>query len=334
VSLYERLAELPVRVEGYELARRELELASGWTRVTTVITLHGAGERGSGEDVTYEAELHDDFPSGLQLRGATLGEVSLGLDGQALFGVEPERHDYVDYRRWGVESALLDLALRQAGRSLGEVIGREYRPVRFVVSTRASIEAWLAHDPSLEFKVDLEADWDRALMERLYATGSVRTVDMKAYYLGTVVETPRDPALYRGVVEAFPDAVIEDAWIEGECREALRGAEERLSFDAPVHSLADLDALAIAPRWMNIKPSRFGTLRRLLECIEACDGRGIRMYGGGQTELGPGRRHIQVLASLLYPDTPNDVAPGVYNAGEARGGLPSSPLPPPAAVGF
>jgi hypothetical protein len=334
VSLYERIAPLPLRVDGYELERRELETGSDWTRVTTVITMHGAGERGSGEDVTYEAELHDGFPADLELRGATFGEMSRGLDGQALFAVEPERHDYQDYRRWGLESALLDLALRQSGRSLGEVIGREYRPVRFVVSTRASIEEWLAHEPSLEFKIDLEADWDRDLMERLAATGSVRTVDMKAYYVGTVVETPRDPVLYRGVVEAFPDAVIEDAWIEGECRQALRGAEERLSFDAPVHSLADVDALAIAPRWLNVKPSRFGTVQRLLECVEACDERGIRMYGGGQTELGPGRRHIQVLASLLYPDTPNDVAPGVYNEGEARGGLPRSPLPPPRAVGL
>jgi hypothetical protein len=85
---------------------------------------------------------------------------------------------------------------------------------------------------------------------------------------------------------------------------------------------------------MNIKPSRFGRIARLLECIEHCDAHGIRLYGGGQFELGVGRRHIQVLASLFYPDGPNDVAPSEYNEGEPRPGLPQSPLPSPSGIGF
>jgi hypothetical protein len=72
----------------------------------------------------------------------------------------------------------------------------------------------------------------------------------------------------------------------------------------------------------------------LLECIEHCKASGIQMYGGGQFELGVGRRHIQVLASIFYPDNPNDVAPSKYNAGGPRPGLPQSPLPSPEAVGF
>jgi hypothetical protein len=162
----------------------------------------------------------------------------------------------------------------------------------------------------------------------------VRVLDLKAYYHGTVVDQEPDPELYRALVAAFPDSVIEDAWLEGECREALRGAEGRLSFDAPIHSLADVDALAVSPRWLNVKPSRFGTLEGLLECIEACEQRGVAMYGGGQFELGVGRRQIQALAGVFYPDTPNDVAPGVYNEGGPRPGLPRSPLPAPDSVGF
>jgi hypothetical protein len=57
------------------------------------------------------------------------------------------------------------------------------------------------------------------------------------------------------------------------------------------------------------------------------------MYGGGQFELGPGRFQIQKLASLFYPEGPNDVAPSVYNEG-AQEGLPTSPLPPPGGPGF
>ncbi len=82
------------------------------------------------------------------------------------------------------------------------------------------------------------------------------------------------------------------------------------------------------------RPSRFGTLRGLLECIEACEARDIQMYGGGQFELGPGRRQIQRLASVFYADAANDVAPSEYNEGPANAGLPRSPLPPPEGPGF
>jgi len=53
------------------------------------------------------------------------------------------------------------------------------------------------------------------------------------------------------------------------------------------------------------------------------------MYGGGQFELGVGRGGIQALASLFYPDAPNDVAPGGYNAATLPEDLPTTPLDPP-----
>jgi hypothetical protein len=332
---FERIAGLQLEVDGYELERREVAVSSEFSRVTTTVVLQGRGERGVGEDVTYTAADHDGFPADLPLAGSwTLAEYSARLDGLDLFARGPEHDPYRDYRRWAFESAALDLALRQAGRTLGDALGREYRPVRFVVSTRGDAFAWLEHDPTLELKLDPEPGWERAFMERLAATGRVRVLDFKAYYKGTPVDVEPDPGLYRTAAELFPDAVLEDAALDGACREALRGAEDRLSFDAPVHSLADLDALPVDPCWLNVKPSRFGTLERLLECVDACDARGIRMYGGGQFELGPGRQQIQVLASLRYPDTPNDVAPAEYNLGEPRTGLPRSPLPPPQRIGF
>jgi len=327
MPLWDSLADLQIGVDDYALQRRELPLPSGWTRVTTTVVLHGDGETGEGEDVTYTAPDHDHFPAGLMLAGTwTLADLSLRLDELDIGGD--------DYRRWAFESAALDLGLRQAGRSLADVVGRPYGPVRFVVSTRAEIEPYLELNPELEFKLDVEAEWDRALMERLAATGRVRVLDLKAYYRGTSVDLAPDADLYRAVVESFPDAVIEDASLEGECREALRGGEDRLSFDAPIHSLGDVDRLPVEPRWLNIKPSRFGTVRRLVECLEACEDRGIHMYGGGQFELGPGRRQIQRLASLFYADAPNDVAPSAYNEGPPRPGLPASPLPPPDGPGF
>ena len=79
---------------------------------------------------------------------------------------------------------------------------------------------------------------------------------------------------------------------------------------------------------MNIKPSRFGPIENLFATIEYCKAHRIALYGGGQTELGIGRDHIQALASLFYSAAANDVAPREYNTGEARTG----PAAEPAAV--
>jgi hypothetical protein len=336
VAVYDSFAGLALEVDGYELERASVDVSTGFTRITTTVVMHGGGEQGHGEDVTYTGEDHDGFPAELPLAGATtLGELSARLDGRDLFAAPPQMEASHDYRRWAFESAALDLALRQAGTSFARAAGREARPVRFVVSTRGDVEGWMKVDPGLEFKLDPEPDsWDAAQIGRLAATGRVRVLDLKAYYAGSIVEVAPDAGFYRTIVEGFPDAVIEDAWLEGDPRAALAGAEERLSFDAPIHSLADVDALSVRPRWLNIKPSRFGTLRRLLECIEACEARGVTMYGGGQFELGVGRRQIQTLASTFYADGPNDTAPGEYNQGDPRPGLPSSPLPAATAVGF
>ncbi len=327
MSLWDSVAELSVKVDGYTLQRRESSTPSGWTRVTTTVVLEGDGATGEGEDVTYEAELHDGVPGELMLAGTwTIDDLSRRLDD------EPELAE--GFRRWAFESAVLDLALRQNELAFGEAFGRRELPVRFAVSTRAAPERWLEFAPGLEFKLDAEKDWDRSLLQRLHQLDRVRVVDLKAYYHGTVVDLAPDPELYRAIVEELPDAIIEDAWLEDGCREALAGAEDRLSFDAPVHSLADLDGLPLEPHWLNIKPSRFGSVRELLQTIEACEDRGIKMYGGGQYELGKGRLQVQRLAGVFYPEGPNDVAPSAYNEGEPREGLPQSPLPAFEGVGF
>ena len=96
-----------------------------------------------------------------------------------------------------------------------------------------------------------------------------------------------------------------------------------------------MDALPFPPRVLNSKPSRFGSVGRLLDFYDACAERGIRLYGGGQFELGPGRGQIQYLASLFHPDAPNDVAPAAFNVVPLPAGLPSSPLAvTPEPTGF
>jgi hypothetical protein len=91
----------------------------------------------------------------------------------------------------------------------------------------------------------------------------------------------------------------------------------------------------VMPRTVNLKPSRFGSLRALFEAYEFCEQRGMGAYGGGQYELGVGRDHIQLLAAIFHPNAPNDIAPGGYDALDPEPGLPGSPLDAHAApTGF
>ena len=326
-SAYARLADLPLTIDGYATERAELDVSSGFRRVTTTVVLRGGGCEGRGEDVTYAAEDHEPYPLDLPLVGAwTLDAYSALVGGLDLFAARPPQMEFFrPYRRWAFESAALDLALRQQGKTLGAVLERPYRPVRFVISTRLDITPWLAVDPTLEFKLDPTPEWDADIVARIAATGRVRVIDFKSFYEGSPVDNPPDPAQYRMVAAAFPDAVLEDPVLSGPARDALDGEEARFSFDAPIHSWADVEALPTLPGFLNIKPSRFGSVGALLDCVARAHAAGIVLYGGGQFELGVGRDHIEALASLLYPDGPNDVAPREYH-GAARSGAPRSPL--------
>ena len=190
----------------------------------------------------------------------------------------------------------------------------------------ARLRAFLALYPTLRFKLDARPDWTDAIFAELQELGCVDSIDLKGQYSGTVVDNPPDPALYREVIERFPDAWLEDPALTDETVELLDPHAGRVTWDAPIHAVADIEALRWPPRTVNIKPSRFGSVARLFEAYDYCAERGIGAYGGGQWELGVGRGHIQLLAALFHPDTPNDVAPGGYNATEPPAGLPVSPL--------
>jgi L-alanine-DL-glutamate epimerase-like enolase superfamily enzyme len=331
-SLWKRVAELFVQIDACELERRVFPTAAGWERVTTVVRLRGGREEGRGEDVTYDADLQRLFqaagcPPGLEARHA-LAELSALLDGLP------------NYQRWAFESAALDLALRQAGRSLAEQLEREPRPVTYVVSTGLGkpaslgrVERLLELDPGLRFKIDSSPTWTDELVAQLAELDVVDIVDLKGAYEG--FGDPADPALYRRVAEGLPRAWIEDPDLTREADEVLAPHRDRITWDAIIHSVEDVERLPFPPRCLNCKPSRFGSLRELLRFYDHCTERGIALYGGGQFELGPGRGQIQYLASLFHADAPNDVAPGGYNAVDPPPGLLGSPLQPaPAATGF
>ena len=111
-----------------------------------------------------------------------------------------------------------------------------------------------------------------------------------------------DPELYRRVVDGLPDAWLEDPALTPETEAVLEPHHERVTWDAVIHSVADIEALRWPPRTVNVKPSRFGSVERLFAAYDYCEAHGIGAYGGGQFELGVGRGQIQLLAALFHPE--------------------------------
>lgn len=345
-ATWELLADLPLRVDSCALTGLRHRVNTSYVRMTTVVELHGGGATGLGEDVVYDAAEQER----VQAQGATLplaGDWTLAtfsehLAGLALFSTPQSYEVHTRYRTWAYESAALDLALRQTAGALHELLGRPPRPVRFVVSpalgeppTFEPIESRLARYPDMRFKLDAKSAWDEPLIERLAATGAVDTLDFKGLYDTATVGQGADADLYRRAIEAFPHAWLEDPALTPETDALLAPHRGRVTWDVPIHTAADLQTLPFQPRMINIKPSRSGSLRDLLELYDHCAAAGISAYGGGQFELGPGRGQIQYLASLFHPDGPNDVAPVGYHANPVLDGLPGSPLDPaPSPIGF
>jgi hypothetical protein len=346
VSLWPQLAELPLVVESCEYDRLDAVLAHDFQRVTTHVRLVGAETEGLGEDVSIHVEdgtsLHERQPA-LPLAGQwTLAGFCDHLATLDPWPKPPEWAAARRFRNWAFESAALDLALRQAGRALHDVLGLEPQPVRFVNSLglgeQPSIEhvrRRLARAPGVRFKLDAEATWSPELVDEIAATDAVDTIDFKGHYGFKVKDPEALGALYDRVLAAFPDAYLEDPHDRPEIAERLSDHVERVSYDAPIHTADDIGATPLPARVVNVKPSRIGSLRALFEVYARCAREGRPMYGGGMGELGAGRGQIELLAALFHADAPNDVAPSAYNEDDPPGALPASPLAPrPDAVGF
>ena len=351
MGTWDLLAGLEVVIDDYGMEGRARAFASGFERLTTTFVLRGGGEEGRGEDVCYTPDLQraqQQRGPHLPLAGTfTLAEFSAHLEtldlfpdgGPAFPDAEPR------YRRWALESAAADLALRQAGRALHEVLGRDPLPVRFVVSPSLGdplsyepLARRLAAYPQLRFKLDAVPEWKQGgLLEQLAGSGTVDVVDFKGAYRGTPVDVDTDPELYALVAEAFPEAWLEDPDLTvPEADAALEPYRDRITWDAVIHSVEEIEALPFKPRTINLKPSRFGSWQELCATYDFCAREGIGLYGGGQAELGVGRGQIQLLAALFHGGAPNDVAPAGYDHEDfPEAGLEDSPLDPrPEAAGF
>jgi hypothetical protein len=216
------------------------------------------------------------------------------------------------------------------------------RPVNFVASVRigdspslAPLRAWLGADPELRFKLDPTPGWDDDLVGELARLGCVDVVDMKGSYRNANVAIDPEAGLYRRVIEGLPDAWIEDPALDDSTAGLLERHRDRITWDEPIQTSGDIEALPWRPRMLNLKPARFGSVQGLFDIYDYCAAHGIGAYGGGMFEQGPGRGQLQYLASLFHPDAPNDLAPTGYNHQSPSRDLPHSPLAPePHPTGF
>lgn len=332
-SLWSRIADLSLTVTEHrwetvtppgapEQGRYLLQLGDG--------SAAGHGEEVGGtmidEDGTFIA-----LAPGLPLAGewtlASFGDHVGHLD---LWPEPPEWDMARNLRRWAFESAALDLALVQNGLSLAQALGRTPRPVRFVNSlglgdppSFATVGRRLERYPGLRFKLDAQASWPAALIAEVAATGAVDVIDFKGRYGLAVEDEAALIAMYREVVARFPDAILEDPHDLPAVADLLESHAARVSFDAPIATVADITTTIV-----NVKPSRIGSLRALLDIYDHCEQAGVRMYGGGMGERDVARGQIELLAALFHPDSTNDVAPSVYNMPDLPAALPQSPLVP------
>ena len=190
--------------------------------------------------------------------------------------------------------------------------------------------------PTLRFKLDPTNDWTDELIAQLVETGAVDSLDLKGQYKGTPVDVETDPELYRKLIEAFPDAWLEDPDVNDETRPILEPVADRLTWDAPIHSIADIEALPWPPRMVNVKPSRFGALDGALRGLRLLRGERHRRLRRRPVGARPGPRSDPVPGLPLPPGHPQ--RRGALAATTPPGpnpGLPTSPLEPmPTETGF
>jgi L-alanine-DL-glutamate epimerase-like enolase superfamily enzyme len=341
-SLWSRVADLPLTVDAHVI--EPLAAPAPAERVTYLVRLRGGDAEGLGEDIGGDMLDPDGAflaaaPS-LELAGewtlATFCEHVAGLD---LWPEPPEWEAARRFRRWAFESAALDLALARAGLGLGDALGRRPAPVRFVNSLGlgdppvfATVGGRLEGYPDLRFKLDAQASWSPELVAEVAGTGAVEIIDFKGRYGMPVDDEFALLAMYEAILDRFPDAILEDPHDRPDVAALIEPHAARVSFDAPIATAADIEAAAFGARIVNVKPSRIGSVRALLDVYEHCEREGVRMYGGGMGEVGVARGQIELLAALFHADAPNDVAPSAYNMPDLTPGLPVSPLTPPAGV--
>ena len=351
MSTWHLLAELSLIVEDVEFDGRELGISEEFTRLTTRVLLRGAGHEGIGEDVVYDAPEQREYRAAgarLPLAGTwTLASFSAHLGELDLFQGKPPQRGAMsqDFRRWGLDTAALDLALRQVGAPLHAVVGTRAAAadVRRLDAPRPAGRpgAGAPHSQALSsHTVQARPDqrWERrSSCDELAATGAVDSLDFKGFYRGTPVDVRYRPgAVSQICAETFPHGVARGPRPHRRDAAGARSRTGTASRGTRRYTRSPTSSRSSASRaWSTSSPPASAASRSSATRTTTANGEGIGAYGGGQTELAEGRGQIQYLAALFHPDAPNDTAPTEFNFPDIPPGLPETPLDPaPHDIGF
>ena len=239
-----------------------------------------------------------------------------------------------NWRNWAFEAAALDLALRQAGLTLPDVLGREPRPLRFVNSLGLGdppsverIARRVELNPTVGFKLDAEVSWtprDRARAGALTACGRSTS---RAATASTVEDVDALVAMYRAVIDAFSD---------GAARGPARPARDRRGAGArprprllrrpdharrPTSRRCDDQRQAVADR-------RPAAAVRDLRALRGERDRDVRRRDGRARDRAAARSSCWRRCFTRTPTTTSRRRRSTPRSSTA--GLPSSPLVPPA----
>jgi L-alanine-DL-glutamate epimerase-like enolase superfamily enzyme len=308
-DLAARLRALPVEVDSafaLPLGVFALDYPGG-LRPSGELHVGGRGCLASGECVSFDEEAQARFAATAATmvlgRRGPLEEVLAGLVAASAIAGDEARH-----QRAALEGALLDLALRQAGRSLLDLVAsaaptRSATPapsLRFVFSFEvvadpaARVAALCARTPGARFKVDVDPAWTEEAIAALASTSAVAVLDFKGR---------GDAELADRLARRFPAALLEDP------PRATAVAAERVVLDQALVSVSDVEAAVHAGHGLNIKPARMGGFLAALSALALARAARGAVYIGGMFEVGIGRRQARALAALFTPEGDNDLAP-------------------------
>ena len=301
MGTYERVADLPLEIERYELEGLSRRFSEEFERRTTVFHLHGGGPRGPGRGrrATTRRSRPLSRSSGRCCRSPAPGRSTpsraISTSSTCSRAARPASRSSATTAA-GASRARRSTSrcARPAARSTRRSAATP-RPVtlRRLAAARRAAEHRSGRPPPRPLSRARASSSTRRptgttrCSSTSPRTGSVASIDFKGAYKGTPVDVPTDAGLYQRVAQAFPDAWLEDPDLgPPDAAAVLAPYRDRITWDAPIHSVADVEKLPFAPRTLNCKPSRFGPLRALLEFYDHCEADGIALYGGGQSELG------------------------------------------------
>ena len=264
MSTYDAVAGLPLEVEGYwprRAAPATSPAGSRGGRRSSRST--GGDETGVGEDVTYDAGRAGASAArrpGARPRGHVHDRLVLGARRLARPLPGRRRRASTAGATTGAGPSRARRSISRSGRparSLADALGRRSAPGHASSSRCGSASRRRSSACSTcsrrirgrRFKLDPTSDWDEALVERARRPRRGRRPSTSRAPTAARSSTSRPtPALYRLVAEGFPEAWIEDPDLSSpEADAVLEPHRDRITWDAIIHSVADVEALPVRP---------------------------------------------------------------------------------------